>query len=311
MKKSILSLSVLLLLLLGAFMYQSCNNEEQINEPNDHLSSLSEKYNIVGIKHNEALEYFYKNLREVHRTEFSKKSGRDTKNLDYANLIETSMENFMKDNGCSMLDNTMRLMSDDINPAVLNLQEDINQAINQEFNNKNLSTFKKELDNINAEATNTLTEDDAIAIYAGTSTALNSYLYWSENSIKWYLVLNYPEITNEYTEEQLDEIANLLSEEGESEPPAYIGKWLKDKWGQAKDYAVNWWNNGGQELVAADAGGAIEGAIGGAIGGAITGGTATAGPGAIPGAITGAIYGGISAGAFASLGHMVEDAINN
>lgn len=43
MKKSILSLSVLLLLLLGAFMYQSCNNDDQFNDVDETKATEEQK----------------------------------------------------------------------------------------------------------------------------------------------------------------------------------------------------------------------------------------------------------------------------
>jgi integrase len=45
---------------------------------------------------------------------------------------------------------------------------------------------------LNIEAKENLSENDAMAVYAGTSTCYYSYLYWKENYMKWKIALNKP-----------------------------------------------------------------------------------------------------------------------
>lgn len=120
------------------------------------------------------------------------------------------------------------------------------------------------------------------SVYAGTSTTYSSYIYWKANYKKWIIALNYPEVLDQYTDEELNRL-----EFGEDDfflPDDNMTKgWFKDKWEDVKTGVKDWWNNGGKDVIETDgafgAAGAITGSIipgAGTVAGAVgTGGTAS------------------------------------
>lgn len=60
------------------------------------------------------------------------------------------------------------------------------------------------MNKINEEATRKLSVTDAVAVYTGTNTRCNSYIYWKENFMKWILILNKPELVNKFSDEELN-----------------------------------------------------------------------------------------------------------
>ena len=60
------------------------------------------------------------------------------------------------------------------------------------------------MNKINEEATRKLSVTDTVAVYTGTNTRCNSYIYWKENFMKWILILNKPELVNKFSDEELN-----------------------------------------------------------------------------------------------------------
>ena len=138
-----------------------------------------------------------------------------------------------------------------------------------------------ELNAVNNMALVQLSDTSKIhAVFSGTATCYSSYNYWKENHKKWIIALNYPELLDEYTDEELN--ALVPGEYG------FVLPWTKSKiselWQKVKDTVSDWWNNGGKEIVYADGRGAAIGAMAGAMVGG-----AGAGPGAVAGGASASI----------------------
>ncbi|WP_298650147.1 hypothetical protein [uncultured Proteiniphilum sp.] len=174
------------------------------------------------------------------------------------------------------------------NAAVQQLLNEITSVLGNEFKENELPRLKMQLDIINQKAAKTLSETDAAVIYCTTSTGYHSYQYWMNNHIKWYFALNYPEILEQYSNEELNQ---LQLKNGKIKTKGWwddVWSTAESWWNSASSAIKNWWNNGGREVVAADAGGATGGAMGGAV---VAVSTATVGWGAIPvGAVAGGVY---------------------
>jgi hypothetical protein len=314
MKKIISTLSVVVFLFTGSVVFQSCESDFMNESIDNSLESIPEQYNEIGIKHNEGLEYFYQELRSMHTVGLKSGTTLNLSKEDYDALAKSSIKDFMRKNGYSisdkLLDNPINLSdnksflksnsSEYIDPILLELQEEITDLINSGIAVKDMKKFKNGLDVINRKATELLSDVDAIAIYAGTSTAFNSFLYWKENYAKWVIALNYPDLLGKYTDEELNRVN--ITKEGliENSDKVQLKNWWNDAWsavGEAwssTSAAVsNWWDyEGGKEVVAADAGGAVSGALGGAVGSLASGGTLS---------IPAAVGGGISVGCLNSI----------
>ncbi|KAA6348867.1 hypothetical protein EZS27_003667 [termite gut metagenome] len=309
MKKNInLILATIICLFVSTILLlQSCSETELDSLT---LENIPESYKMIGTMHNEGLEYFFKDIRTFYAINTKNGHEKILNKVDYKAMYKRSITNFCKSNKISntsaqfyeeLFDNAERktsLRSNNtvpINEEIVKLQEEINAAIAKDGDKKDLVKFQKSLDEINKKATNTLSEIDAIAIYAATSTAFSSYIYWKENHTKWQIALNHPELLELYSDDELNKlkIKNVNLNEPES---IKLKSWWGDAWGavgEAWDTGAtamtDWWNNGGSDVVAADAGGAVTGAMAGAIGGLATAGTLS-GPAAIAGGISGGCY---------------------
>jgi hypothetical protein len=296
MKKNInLILATIICLFVSTILLlQSCSETELDSLT---LENIPESYKMIGTMHNEGLEYFFKDIRTFYAINTKNGHEKILNKVDYEAMAKRSITNFCKSNKISntsaqfyeeLFDNAERktsLRSDNtvpINEEIVKLQEEINAAIAKDGDKKDLVKFQKSLNEINKKATNTLSEIDAIAIYAATSTAFSSYIYWKENHVKWMIALNNPELLELYSDDELNKLKiknNTLNKSDNIK----LKSWWSDAWGavgEAWDTGAaamtNWWNNGGKEVVAADAGGAAAGAMHGAIAGLPTAGTLSA-----------------------------------
>jgi hypothetical protein len=299
--------------LFSAFLcFQGCSKfEEEFDSSTQ--KNIFESYSKIGIEHNEGLEYFFNDVKNLHTIRIKSDNKVKFNKADYQSLAKQSVIDFCAKNEnfntsaqlCEeSLNNAWKkplTKSNDeilINSDIKELLEELETVIAKDGGNKNLTNFQRDLEVINQKATNRLSETDAIAIYAATSTAFSSYQYWKKNHVKWMLALNYPELLELYSD---DELNRFSIKNGDLIAPRTVRlkSWWDDAWssvGETWDTisgSVNdWWDNGGSDVVAADAGGAAGGAIGGAIAGSAVGGVG-AGPGAIAGAISTGCIGSI------------------
>lgn len=267
--------------------------------------NVPEKYQVIGEMHNQGLEAGFAAIRAHYAEQASTRTAEADSVLklskeeclaiacagltDFASKNIEGYSEFVSQMFPEGTLQTRAASESAMNPQVAKYVERIEDVLADEPGNDEL--LIRELNAINNDAVKELSETDLIAVYAGTSTCYNSYLYWKENHKKWILMLNRPELLAEFTDEQLN---SFIVKNGELVPPVQTKGWWEDAWNSVSeawdsttDYVSDWWNNGGKEVVTSDAGGAAAGAIEGAIFGSTAGGA-----GAVPGAVTGAITGG-------------------
>lgn len=290
---------------LAVTLFVACSKESGQADlpppPRPPQLNLPEQYNAVGIQHNEGLENAFQAIRAAYgvRTR-SGETAPMSKEECLAITKQASMD-FCKrknyfggsDEACLAIIETgqnysrvaTRAAAEVLNPQVEKLMKKIEQAVSDvDISMSGIDPgFKTALDAINEEAGRTLSEAETIAIYAGTSTAYNSCMYWKENHIKWMIALNYPELLMRYTDEQLNDFVFMNY--------AQTRGWLGDLWirfGQTWDdisqYFEMWFYSGGQEVILSDEGAATYAVIATIVG--------TGGLGAIA-ALESAIIGGL------------------
>ena len=269
-----------------ALTHFSCEKTDS-NYPENHSLCIPEEYQIVGKKHNEGLEYAFQAIRTYYADQMTK-SGGMPKRMSKEELLalgEKSAIAFAEKNFSNVPDgfcqNLIEKMGDAATKSagqptseVYAYIEKIRQALENEPKDENHLIEK--LNVINQEAAQNLSQEDAAAVYAGTSTCYNSYIYWKENRMKWIVAINFPEYLSLYSDEDL----NLFVGEELITSQALTKSWWDDAWSaigetwdSIQNAVVDWWNNGGgKEIVLTDAGsagvGAIEGIVAGGAGAA-------------------------------------------
>lgn len=301
MKKIIYATCVVLLSVLCML---GCSDEifsDGAPEQSARNLEMPEQYKIIGKRHNEGLAVAFSALRKHY--EVATRAGGEIEKLskkECLSLMENALKKYCSSKGCDKiqlsdlysLENVKTRTLDGINPEVkLLVDKMMNEILEKERTPKQMVNV---LNDINKEAAATLNEEDAIVVYAGTSTCYYSYLYWKENHMKWIIALNYPELLSQYDDKVLNSF-NIHNGELVYPSTKNTRGWWDDAWGavgetwdSASDAVSNWWNDGGgKEVVSEDGAGAVGGAISGGIAGSIEGGV-----GAIPGAGYGALAGG-------------------
>lgn len=306
--------------------FYDANSEENIElgtfdyaKGNQNLNIPSE-YKVIGEKHNEGLEAAFMALRDHYGKALTRSIEEDTLyrlSKDECLLIAQQglnayCINNVSDNPkisefpCAVGIKT-RAQGGTLNSNVEMFVEKIKSVLLDEPDSPAL--LVKALNEINKEATAKLTEVDAIAVYAGTSTCYNSYMYWKENHMKWFVMLNCPESLSEFSDEELN---HFILKNGKLVAPIQTrgdGWWdkawggLGEVWDSTKDYVSDWWSNGGgKDVVGTDAGDAVAGAMEGALIGSYVEGW---------GAVPGAIVVGIGEGAAGSISSAIQHWIAN
>jgi hypothetical protein len=269
----IIKLTVIGIICLTLFGYiQSCSDNGNVEYIND--LDIPKEYTEVGILHNEGLEYAFEELKMA-AIEYTKKP-----QLKGHFFLE-DREEFAKQVTLKFCEKNKKLKSDfdlcknaiegnknkillksDVtinNPVIQQLLDEIKIAAREIVNKNDMSIFKAHLDMINRKAANTLSEQDAVAVYCATSTAYASYQYWLKNYRKWYFAVHYPEILEQYSN---DELNQLVVKNGHIKTK---GLW-DDLWGAVEDWwssttqsVIDWWNDGGEDIFVSDLMGAYEG----------------------------------------------------
>lgn len=305
------------MVLLGVFA-QGCSSDFDSDVKIENLD-IPEEYNEVGVLHNEGLEYIFEEIKVLgieytknprlksrpfmeNKDEFIKQAtlafGNQHEKLrkhsdiftyalkDIPSLKSSSVENF--------------------NPTVQQLLNEITAVLGHEFTENELSQLKAALDIINQKAVATLSEADAAIIYCATSTSYYSYQYWQANYKKWYFALNYPEILEQYNDEELNQ---LRLKNGKIRTKGWIGDLFNnvENWFITTSNSVDeWWGEHGTTILIADGLGAAYGA-GKAF---VTAGAASLvfGPGGlVVTTAAGGVIGGVEASALGIIGCMIYD----
>jgi len=302
---------------LGIFS-QGCSSDFDSDVRIDNLD-IPEEYNEVGVLHNEGLEYIFEEIKALgieytknpklksrpfmeNKDEFIKQA-----TLDFGNQHEKLREH--SDMFTHALKDIPSLKSSGIadhSLAVQQLLNEITAVLEQELKENELSRLKIKLDVINQKAATTLSETDAAIIYCATNTSYYSYQYWQENYKKWYFALNYPEILEQYNNEELNQ---LQLKNGKIRTKGWIGDLFNDveDWFITTTNSVDeWWDDNGSTILVADGLGAAYGA-GKAF---VTAGAASLvfGPGGlVVTTAAGGVIGGVEASALGIIGCAIYD----
>lgn len=280
--------------------------------------NIPDQFKVVGKKHNEGLDAAFAAIQS-HYKQVKTRSGDTLPQLskDECFLIAEEglkkfcaekVENYSDEfygHVCGGMISKTRSQGETISPEVYAYVEKIKELLIDEPDSP--AQLVRGLNDINESAAAELSEIEAAAVYSGTSTCYNSYMYWKENYMKWFVMLNYPDLAAEFDDEELN---RFEFKNGKLVPPVQTRGWWDDAWSSVgetwdstKDYVMDWWNNGGgKEVVGTDAGDAVVGAMEGALLGAYAQGW---------GAIPGAVVGGIGVGAAGSIGAAIQNWIVN
>lgn len=244
----------------------------------DIMLDLPEEFLQVGMKHNEGVDYAYQGIRDY----FSGTKTQTSHDMSKDELLEIALSALEEYCGNSLF--VTKTTGDAGDTLTLDSEIEIYFERIKSFFNENSEITSTELINelntVNRMASLQLSDTlKKAAVFSGTATCYSSYNYWKENHKKWIIALNYPELLDEYTDEELNALE--LGEEGFIFPET---KGIGELWQKVKATVKDWWNNGGKEIVFADG----EGAAIGAMTGAMVGG-AGAGPGAAAGGASASI----------------------
>jgi hypothetical protein len=278
---------------VACFYLQSCDLIDSDVEF-DYKLEIPEKFNEVGMLHNEGLDYIFEKIKDE-SIELVKESElfKNARTIDFHALVTEGTLEFCRNkkalnedylvikevlkNPISLLKSTglSKEANSDLSSRQIDLITQVSTALVRTHENPKLTFLKSELDNMNKIARLELCEDEASIIFCATSTAFSSYQYWLKNYRKWYFALNYPEILEKYKEEELNKLrlmnGNISLKSGE-DTNWWNLTWdkVEDWWENASDEISDWWEEDGKEIANSDVEGAVSGAMGSLI---ITGGT--------------------------------------
>lgn len=298
--------SVFILSCSGNELYDD-NSMTDLELGNSNLD-IPDQFKIIGEKHNEGLDAAFAAIKSHYKL-VKTRSGDTLTRLskdEYLLIAEQGLKKFCAENvdnysdefyghiRAEMMPKT-RAQGETMSPKVYVFVEKMKELLADEPDSPD--QLVKGLNEINKAAAVELSGTELEAVYAGTSTCYSSFIYWNENRMKWFMILNNPDLASQLDDEDLNHFA---FKNGKLVPPTQTRSWWDDAWSSVgegwdstKDYVSDWWSNGGgKEVVSSDAGGAVAGAIGGAIGGSSLAGVG-AGPGAIAGGISGGTYSSI------------------
>lgn len=271
---------------LGALISINSCSSNVGNASHSTKLNVPEENRMVGEKHNQGMEYLFQSLRTYYLSESSDKAAIPMTPSELEDFANTKIHEFMlsqhllNDGNQTHAYMQAKQNAEDIPAELEAYYQEIRNVLSIEPINQ--YTLAYDLNRINTKAQNEFqyAVDYENTVYSGTSTTLSSYIYWKENHRKWLIALNFPEMLDIYTDEELNDIS--LWENGYITPINMTKGWIQDIWHDLKIIVKDWWNNGGEELVVADGTGAMGGAIGatllgpggvaaGAVGGGVAG----------------------------------------
>ncbi|MFC2119300.1 hypothetical protein ACFLSY_11730 [Bacteroidota bacterium] len=327
-KKFYLSNYYLLALLfcigLCGFVFQACEKEKIQN--NDELN-IPEGYQMVGKLHNQGLDHVFKIMKE-NIIEAGEESGFKTAiDIDYMSVIKEASLDFCKKNEflkvnysecensieeyfSEMDNNSNSLKSKEIENLTIEQQKlirRIDNAVNNAVLNNNISELRKQISNINSEAKEKCSAEEAAAIYCASSTAFFSYEYWTKYQDKWYFAAHFSEIAEQYRAAHPEyALVSFKSIDGD-------GFWsdIYEWFGNRIDDVIEWWNNSGKLIIAADVTGAVGGFLGGIVKGVGVGTVLAPGAGTAVGALAGGGIGAVTVGLTTSASACIADLLIN
>jgi hypothetical protein len=314
MKKRIFKAMWLSVMAVAVVTVSSCSSDSDFfgqDGMEENTLLMPDEFKEIGVKHNEGLEASFLSLRQYYQIK--------TRSVDnhiplsqkqYIDIMNKGFMQFCYDEGFDTI-TIVSLINNKNNIATKGVHTDNSQAsmyINRikKILSKDIKSEEyllAKLNVLNIEAKENLSENDAMAVYAGTSTCYYSYLYWKENYMKWKIALNKPELLLQYDDKTLN--AFTIRDNNFVYPIKTKSWWesawapIGETWDNIRGAVSKWWNEeGGKEVVGTDAGDAVAGALAGAmVGGSFTAGAGTS---------VGAIMGGVSAGCAGSISEAVN-----
>ena len=271
--RKITPLSTVLIFFIISAISISIKSCSSIEEPLIPTLDIPEKYNEVGQLHNEALEFAFERIKEqaiesVKNPTIKRLFAEDD---NYNEFVKQVTLDFCKQNiklqkkmdfieKFSEKEITTKIgrksLTEEISPTLQKFFNEIELVFSKEFQKDELIKLKTQLDIINKNAAETLSEEEAAIVFCGTSTGYSSYQYWMNNNTKWIVALNFPEILEQYNNDELNQLkiknGNIVR----------MGWWSDlfdtvEGWWQA---VANWWNDAGAEIILNDIAGSVIGA---------------------------------------------------
>lgn len=306
MKRKIIFRCIVIMVAVVATMLtlHSCKKWGEDYRHNKSLN-IPQEYEIIGEKHNEGLDFAFNAIRSNYMAIVTKSGASKIRPMSKNELLalgkqaaidfSTKNTSSVPESFCAeIINQSEKIATRSTNSSVNTEVEAYIKRIDDVLENEPKSSDELivKLNIINEHAAQNLSEQDAIAVYAGTVTCYNSYIYWKENFMKWVIAIKFPELLAQYSDDELNSFQFI---DGKLMAPKISTRsWWDDAWssvGETWDSIANstssWWNEGGGKVVVgADAGGAVVGAMDGAWG---------SGPGVVAGGISGACYGSIGA----------------
>lgn len=327
--KSRVLIVTLLLLMVSA---QSCDiiGIGSASQPEVKLD-IPQEYKLMGKLHNQGLDSVYKKMKtktiEVLKEKGTTYKAGEKLNLDYHALVNEGISEFCSTNkylkrgqktiqkaltnykakGKTSLSEFTEL--ENMSSEEKELINEIKKVLDDEYDPESLSKLKRKLNKINHKAAKNLSKRDAAAIYAGTSMAYHSTVYWMYNYKKWYFALNVPEILDQYDDKELNKL-KFKSNSG------FGGHITSASWDDWWDNTENWWESttdefhdwyeeDGENIIKSDVQGSVDGAMAGCAAGATGTTFVLPGGGTVTGCAAGALVGGAGVGLAGSGGTAV------
>ena len=284
----------LAVIMLACVIY-SCSADadgEGFSTPESRELMIPDEFKEVGIKHNEGLDAAFLVLRQHYQAR-TRVIGNDTLKISkgaVASILTNGLKKFYVEKGydSSAVDKYFwrkssvktRIANVESSPAYGYLGK-INAILTE--GDMTPEQLLVKLNALNREAKQCLPEEDAAAVYAGTATCYYSYIYWSENYMKWYIALKKPELLIRFNDDFLNA---FVVRKGRLVPPVTTrsGGFI-DKASEMIDDIGDFIDENKDDIVDAD----VEGAVTGAIVGAIIDGVSGAGSAAKEGAISSSV----------------------
>ena len=306
------------LVFMGLIIYAcSADRDDAITVVSD--LDIPAEFIEVGKLHNEGMDFIFERLKQqaiesVNNPTTKKFSAQGED--DISKFLKQATLDFCEQNKnlkksldiCKYVLDTPKkvLNAEDINPNLRKLLDEIDVVLSKEFSKDKLNILKAQLDVINQKAASTLSETDAMVVYCTTSTGYYSFQYWMDNYTKWYFALNYPEILEQYNNEEFNQLqmkSDKISAKGWG--------WLGDLFDTVEGWYVStansveeWWNNNGRQILIADGLGAAAGAYStittSAAGSLVFGPT-----GVVVATVSGAVSGAIQGSALGAVGSVL------
>jgi hypothetical protein len=279
--KSIKYIIIAIMAITIVSIFNNCSDNFLEEEEAPRLD-IPEEFDDVGKLHNEGLEFIFEEIKAeaIEYTKNPKLKGYVFM-ADYDGFVKQATLKFCKQNKklsknldvceyaiAKLPSNNVLLKSEttDYPPAVQALLDEAHVVLSKDFKEEELSQLKTQLDVINKKAAETLFETDAAVIFCAISTGYHSYQYWMQNHRKWYFALHYPEILEQYNNDELNQLQLKNGQVGQIKTKG----WLNTLWNNVENWFGNttnnlstWWNTTGRNIVLNDFIGASFGAAAG------------------------------------------------